>query len=56
MTPLVGHIIVIAVLCAIVFICGKNFIRNIKHELSGGGCASCPGGCSCGKCDSKGHK
>lgn len=55
MTPIIGHIIVFAVLCVIVLICGRNTFRIFRNELKGGGCASCPGGCSCGKCEAKGH-
>ncbi|MBO6214880.1 MAG: FeoB-associated Cys-rich membrane protein [Lachnospiraceae bacterium] len=50
MPPILGNIIVLAILAVIVFFCGRNVIRDIKHELSGGSCASCPGACSGGGC------
>ena len=54
MPPVLGHIIVIAILAIIVYFCGRNVIRGIKHELSGGGCTGCPGGCAgCSKCAKK---
>ena len=55
MSPVLGHVIVIALLLLLVFFCGRVVVRDIRGSLSGkcGGCggsyASCGGSCaSCG--------
>ena len=56
MPSILGHIIVIALLAVIVFLCMRNIIRDLSHELNGGGCGGCGGSCSgcCSSC-SKGR-
>ena len=55
MPPILGNIIVIAILAVVVFFAGRYCLRDIKNQLSGhGGCGSCSGNCgscgaSCGK-------
>ncbi|MCR5747835.1 MAG: hypothetical protein K6G03_09010 [Lachnospiraceae bacterium] len=49
MSPVVGHIIVIAFLILLVAVCLKQIIGDLKNgSCSGcdGGCASCKNGCS----------
>ena len=55
MPPIVGNIIVIAVLAAVTFFCGRATLRSIRAELRGEAtCAGCSGNChgcgSAGKC------
>lgn len=56
MPPILGYIIVIAVLLVICFLSGRAAVRDIRNQLAGkGGCGSCSGGCggncaSCGGC------
>ncbi len=54
MPPLIGNLIVIAILAVILFICGKNVVEMIKGELNGKGCSGCGGSCSgnCSACRS----
>ncbi len=42
MSPVVGHIIVIAAIILLVAVC----LKQIIGELKGGGCSGCSGGCS----------
>ncbi|MCR5101682.1 MAG: FeoB-associated Cys-rich membrane protein [Butyrivibrio sp.] len=53
MPPIIGNIIVIAILLVVLYVCGKNVIQDIKGELTGKGCAGCSGNCS-GSCSSCG--
>lgn len=56
MPPILGYIIVIAVLLVICFLSGRAAFLDIRNQLAGkGGCGSCSGGCggncaSCGGC------
>ena len=55
MPPIVGNIIVIAVLAVVAFFCGRATLRSIRAELRGEAtCAGCSGNChgcgSAGKC------
>ena len=56
MPPILGHIIVIAVLLVVCFLSGRAAFLDIWNQLAGkGGCGSCSGGCggncaSCGGC------
>ena len=54
MDPVIGQGIVIAVLAAIVFACGRSVIREILAELRGerscAGCSGCQNGKSCEEC------
>ncbi|MCR4587460.1 MAG: FeoB-associated Cys-rich membrane protein [Lachnospiraceae bacterium] len=56
MPPILGNIIVIAIIVAILVVCGKNVVEMIRGELKGSGCAGCSGGCSCSGCSSCGSK
>ncbi len=51
MSPIVGNIIVIAVLAVIIFFAGRATYRELKKEASGQGCSGCAGG-SCSSCAS----
>lgn len=54
MDPIIGQGIIIAVLAAIVFACGRSMIREILAELRGerscAGCSGCQSGKSCEEC------
>ncbi|MCR5594475.1 MAG: FeoB-associated Cys-rich membrane protein [Lachnospiraceae bacterium] len=54
MSVILGHAIVILILAVIVFFCGRSVIREIRHELNGGGCSGCGGNCS--GCTASCHK
>ena len=46
MNPVIGQIIVIAVIAALAFVCGRVVLKDIKSELKGEGtCAGCSGSC-----------
>ena len=52
MDPMIGQVIVIAVLAAVVFLAGRRTIRDIRDELAGRkSCAGCAGGCHGGSCE-----
>ena len=53
MSPVLGHIIVIAMLAVPVFFAGRYCFREIKGALTDGSCGGCSGGCS-GDCSSCG--
>ena len=54
MDPLVGQIIVGAVVAVLAFVCGRNVLRDIRSELHGdrscAGCSGCQTGKSCEEC------
>ncbi|MBO5621001.1 MAG: FeoB-associated Cys-rich membrane protein [Butyrivibrio sp.] len=54
MPPVIGNLIAIAIVIAILYICGKNVVNMIKGELTGKGCSGCSGSCSgsCSGCSS----
>ena len=59
MNPILGNIIVIAILAVPVFFAGRYCFRDIKSSLSGGPCGGCSGDCSscgsgCSSCSSGG--
>ena len=57
MPPILGHIIVIAVLLVVCFLSGRAAFLDIRNQLAGkGGCGSSSGcsGCSGGSCASCG--
>lgn len=51
MSPILGNIIVIAVLAVTIFFAGRATVRELKKEVSGQGCSGCAGG-SCSSCAS----
>ena len=46
MPPILGHIIVIAILAVPVYFAGRYCLHDIKSAFSGGGCGGCSGDCS----------
>jgi len=49
MSPILGHIIAIAILAVPVFFAGRYCFRDIKSALTSGSCGGCSGDCSsCG--------
>lgn len=57
MSPVIGNLIVIAILAVIVFFSLRTCIRMMRDSLTGKGCSGCgsAGQCSCG-CASCGQK
>ena len=55
MPPVLGNLIVIAILAVVIFFAGRYCFRDIKNQLSGNGsCGSCSGNCAgCGGSCSK---
>ena len=51
MSPILGNIIVIALLAVAVFFAARATYRELKREISGRGCSGCDGG-SCSSCAS----
>ncbi len=54
MDPILGNIIVGAVVALLAFLSGRSVLRSIKAELRGegscSGCGRCGQGASCGEC------
>ncbi|MEE3481858.1 MAG: FeoB-associated Cys-rich membrane protein [Lachnospiraceae bacterium] len=51
MSPIIGNIIVIAILAVVIFFAARATYRELKREVSGQGCSGCTGG-SCSSCAS----
>ena len=60
MSPVLGNLIVIAILAVIIFFSGRKCIQMMKDSISGKGCSGCSsaGQCSCGcsSCSSREKK
>ena len=58
MPPILGHIIVIAILAVPVYFAGRYCLRDIRGSLTGGGCGGCSGDCSScgGSCSCGGNR
>ncbi len=46
MLQIIGYIVILGALGALLFVCGRKWIRDIRAELSGGGCSGCCASCS----------
>ena len=56
MSPVLGNLIVIAILAVMIFFAGRKCIRIMKDSISGRGCSGCGSAgqcsCECGGCAS----
>ncbi len=50
MSPVLGNLIVIAILAVIIFFSGRKCIQMMKDSISGKGCSGCSGCSSAGQC------
>ena len=50
MSPVLGNLIVIAILAVIIFFSGRKCIQMMKDSISGKGCSGCSGCSSAGHC------
>ncbi|MBQ5422103.1 MAG: FeoB-associated Cys-rich membrane protein [Clostridium sp.] len=66
MSPVLGNLIVIAILAVIIFFSGRKCIQMMKDSISGKGCSGCSGcngcssagqcSCGCASCSSREKK